>query len=224
MKKFPFLSLLFPAFLMAQSIKPDSAISRDGTIGLKMMLPQNHRFGMVQIWQNGQRIFSTSPKDTTSPDSIATTITGQAPGTYAYQLASRRYSLLPCQQSIQIHPSSYVQVGSSLCRVPLYLNLLASVKSITYTIGFCRACSTYSVVFRRLSFTDPNLDPAPNTGIQESGTRLNGYSPTAAERAMGFITRTSSTSFGQRWYQVDAYCGSPLSTNTNRITRLVYVR
>lgn len=212
----------------AQTLRADSATSRDNTVTLHYQVPENHGQNAIRILENNQTIFrGIAFLDGTTADTATLTFTNRTEGYKIYHVAANMLAEPACDRKLYVLSNTAVQVGNAACcQVPFTDITGNGVRSIRYRFGLCpfptSGSQRYTVTFRRLNAYDPNVFPSLSTPVQASGNRLTNYVPTLQERGQMQVMRTSSTDFGNQWYRVDVFLYQAGCTN-NRSTGFVYV-
>jgi hypothetical protein len=227
MKKFILHILLtyMASIAMGQTVAMDSSFSRDSSVTVRMFLPAGHKLSLIDLLQNNQRMVGLIARDTSRADTFSFVIPKRAPGTYTYQISSRRWTKDPCNMPRQKSNAVNVQVGAArCCRVPFTELTTPGPKQITVTWALCSSCSTYAVVYKQLGSNNPLIKPGFNEDVKGTGTRLPNYKPTITEAVAGTITRTYPTSLSGYWYQVDLVCNGSGCTSGTTFSNLIYTR
>lgn len=220
------LLLYMASSALAQSIAVDSLVSRDSSVTVRLFLPVNHKLSLLDLYQNGQRLAGLLARDTSSIDTLRMVIPKRAPGIYAYQMSTRRWTMDPCNTSRQKTNSITVQVGSArCCRVPFTELANPATKTISVTWALCASCTSYTVIYKQLGSSNALVKPPFNQNVKGTGTRLANYKPTIQEAVAGTITRTYPTSYSGFWYQVDLVCnGSGCPASSTTFSNLIFTR
>lgn len=213
----------------------DSVINRNNNYVLTLTIPSNHNASGWQVLE-GNTVIQSGTLSSSTGLTRTFTISGKSNGTYTYSavLTSSSSSSTSPTLSVSVDvPAPTTSFSSGDCTAPGLQAWYGSDGRMRFRYSLTSACNTYRVEVCRFASSDPNVVPAGTATPVACGVRngMLSYTPTATERAQGFIERISdpqpanatTPGMGSFWYSVDVTCTGTGCTTTNRTRTFIFV-
>lgn len=210
----------------------DSASNKDKNFNLTISIPANHNATSWTL-KEGSSTLQTGTLPNQNAVTLSIPLSNKANGTYNYSVVLGDGTGQTITSSLVTVTVDYTAALAASCIADGLICWIGTDGKLRFRFNLSPICTTYAVFLCRYNLSNPNVTPVGNETPVACSVRngMSAYTPTAAEKAQGFIERIASPQpsnligqlAGSWWYSCDVVCAGSNCTTTNRTRNYIFV-
>lgn len=211
----------------------DSASNKDKNYTLTVSIPANHSATSWTL-KEGTITVQTGNLSNQNAVTIPVSVSNKANGSYTYSvILGDGTGQTTTSSSLNVSVTYTTATVPASCIADGLLCWIGTDGKLRFRFNLSPVCTTYAVSLCRYNLSNPNVIPNGSETPTACGVRngMTAYTPTAAERTLGYIERIASPQpsnligqlAGSWWYSCDVVCAGSNCITTNRTRNYIFI-